>query len=300
MVSLTVPGNSQPAYIFSPTTSMSGQFNLTGIVPGVYEIRVKNSHTLRNTRTVALTAGTNTVDLGTLREGDANNDNYVTLVDFSILASTFGKCMGDLGYDVRADFNEDQCVSLLDFSLLASNFGQAGDAMAAAPGSDSQPTAPGAGNTLIVVYPTTSTVAMGDVFTVTVEVQSGSRRVDGAQASLDFDPSQLQVVSLTGNTTALPFVLQNTFSNTAGTIDYAAGALSNFPSGDISLVQIQFRVVGGAATTPLTFQYGLPRTTEVTYGGASVLAGSSGGVVVTQLPYKVFLPLASKLVMTTR
>ena len=41
-------------------------------------------------------------------------------------STTFSKCQGYAGYDDRADFNEDNCVTLLDFSLLATNFGQGG------------------------------------------------------------------------------------------------------------------------------------------------------------------------------
>ena len=69
------------------------------------------------------------LDFGTLRAGDANNDNKVTIVDFSILATTFGKSAGDVGYDDRADSNGDGKVTIVDFSLLASNFGTNGDAL---------------------------------------------------------------------------------------------------------------------------------------------------------------------------
>ena len=82
---------------------------------------------MRNKQTVTLALGSNPVNVGTLREGDANNDNFVTLTDFSILATTFGKCQGTAGYDARADFNQSGCVTLQDFSLLATNFGKAGD-----------------------------------------------------------------------------------------------------------------------------------------------------------------------------
>ena len=67
------------------------------------------------------------VDFGLLREGDANDDNFVTLIDFSLLSGAFATCQGDARYDARTDFNADGCVTILDFSLLSSNFGQAGD-----------------------------------------------------------------------------------------------------------------------------------------------------------------------------
>jgi hypothetical protein len=125
-VSLTIPGAQTPAYEFTTATDENGAFVVSGITPDTYDVRVKNSHTVRNTQTITLVQGQNTVNFGTLREGDANDDNFVTLADFSTLVSTFAKCDGDTGYDARADFNNDGCVTLLDFSLLAANFGQAG------------------------------------------------------------------------------------------------------------------------------------------------------------------------------
>jgi hypothetical protein len=76
---------------------------------------------------VTLAGGANPVDFGTLRAGDANDDNCVLLVDFSILVSTFGMCTADAGFDGRADFDGSGCVALVDFSLLATNFSQCGD-----------------------------------------------------------------------------------------------------------------------------------------------------------------------------
>jgi PKD repeat protein len=126
-VSLTIPGEDTPAYQFEPITDQSGTFTITSdITPGTYEIRVKNSHTLQNKQTVTLTRGHNSIDFGELREGDANDDNYVTILDFSLLTSSFAKCEGDNDYNAQADFNGDGCVTILDFSLLVSNFGQAG------------------------------------------------------------------------------------------------------------------------------------------------------------------------------
>ena len=127
VVSLTVAGESTPRYSFTPTTSESGRFDLGGIEPDTYEIRIRNAHSLVNARTVALVPGLNAVDFGALREGDANLDNYVTLLDFSSLSTAFGLCASQPGYDAQTDFNEDGCTTILDFSLLSLNFAQAGD-----------------------------------------------------------------------------------------------------------------------------------------------------------------------------
>jgi hypothetical protein len=72
---------------------------------------------------VALVQGeTSEVDFGSLPEGDANDDNYVNISDFSILSGGFYP-----EYDSRSDFNEDGVVNIADFSLLASSFNQRGD-----------------------------------------------------------------------------------------------------------------------------------------------------------------------------
>ncbi|MBK8023795.1 MAG: carboxypeptidase regulatory-like domain-containing protein [Chloroflexi bacterium] len=107
-------------------TSLHGVFSLYALPPGEYRIRAKQIHTLANAVTVTLHAGDNIVDLGTLREGDANNDNVVNISDFSLLAAAFGREFWHPEFDARADFNDDNIVNIADFSLLATNFGQVG------------------------------------------------------------------------------------------------------------------------------------------------------------------------------
>jgi hypothetical protein len=117
----------------TPTTDESGSFSCNGLDAGDYTVCVKHSHTLKTCQSLTLAVGENNADFGTLREGDANDDNCVLLVDFSILVTTFAKCMGDAGFDARADFDLSTCVLLVDFSLLATNFGQCGDEAPAVP-----------------------------------------------------------------------------------------------------------------------------------------------------------------------
>jgi len=277
-VSLIPLGDTTPVYTFNTTTDEQGGFTVDGITPGTYQVLVKNTHTLQNSQVVTLAAGINAVALGTLLEGDANNDNYVTLLDFSILVSTYGVCQGMGGYDDRADFNEDSCVTLLDFSLLATNFGQSGVA-----GFQSNPVnnirEGGSGEVMLSIDPLVSDVREGDTFLVSMRVEAGSQPVDGVQFSLNFDPQYLQVVEISNASNALPLVLLNQFDNENGTLDYAAGALSNFPSGTFNLVQVRFQAVQEISSTALVFHYGLPRNTDATYGGSSVLQGAADGSV---------------------
>ena len=277
-VKLTLPGETTPIYSLTTTTDTSGHFVLGGILPGTYDVYVKNIHTLQNKQTIALVEGTNVVNFGTLKEGDANDNNFVNLTDFSILANTFSKCVGYIGYDGRADFNESGCVTLPDFSLLSTNFLQGGQILSLNPESNiTAPETPQAA-VLIVVQPALLNVNVGDTFSVTIQIQSGSQLMNGAQASMDFDSDQLRVNKLTGNSTNWPVEIFSQFDNADGTIDYAAGAFSNFPHGNVNLVVIQFEAIADTQLTPLTFHYGDPRNTDVTYGaGISVLTGDVDG-----------------------
>jgi hypothetical protein len=114
---------------FTVTTDASGQFTLFDmqVAAGTYEMKIKHDQYLSTVETVTLAVGNNTVDFGEQAAGDANNDNQVSALDFSILAGTFNLSQGQPGYDARADFNGSGNVSAQDFSLLASNFNTAGE-----------------------------------------------------------------------------------------------------------------------------------------------------------------------------
>jgi uncharacterized repeat protein (TIGR01451 family) len=286
-------GETTPLYEFTTTTDEYGEFTIQAIAPGIYTGLVKGSHTLQNSQVVTLTIGNNTVDFGILREGDANDDNFVTLLDFSILASTFGICEGTLGYDDRADFNEDGCITLTDFSLLATNFGEGGESDELGTLSTQKPKLIPE-DVIIAIEPAMSKVMVGYTFTITIQLSTGNQLIDGAQASINFDPSVLQVISITGNPSMLPLELMNDYDNVTGTLDYAAGTLSNFPSGTFSLAEIVFEAVVETSETFMTFNYIAPRQTDVTYGGGSVLTDDVEGAVSISAGHDIYLPLILK------
>ena len=109
------------------TTDNEGNFTVADVASGTYDIGVKCPRSLSNLVTgVAFSAETVTpVNFGTLREGDANNDDAITAPDYSYLYTYFGATLSP-GVDY-CDFNRDGVVSGLDYSLLWGNFGQAGD-----------------------------------------------------------------------------------------------------------------------------------------------------------------------------
>ena len=62
--------------------------------------------------------------MGTLLEGNVDNNNIIDITDFSIMVLSFNKPSTDPDYEVMADFNKDGIVNISDVSLLASNFGK--------------------------------------------------------------------------------------------------------------------------------------------------------------------------------
>ena len=126
--SLAQTGPSQPAITINTTTDQFGAYTLTDLLTGTYNISVKAENTLRAALpATTFQSGQNQLPDIQLKSGDANDDNFVSAIDFSILAASFGDCLGEASYNGSADFNNDQCVTAIDFSLLSANYGQQGD-----------------------------------------------------------------------------------------------------------------------------------------------------------------------------
>jgi len=90
---------------------------------GTYHLAVSTLHALINLRENVAVSGDTTVDMGTLIEGDANNDGAVGGADLGGLIATYWATptVGDW-QDGVADFDENGIVNALDYSLLADNY----------------------------------------------------------------------------------------------------------------------------------------------------------------------------------
>jgi len=152
-----------------------------------------------------------------------------------------------------------------------------------------------AGTVFINFNPQSPAVAKDQIFTVDIQIVAGTQQVDGAEVHIDFDPLYLQVVDSGGNpsstiepnTSALDVTVQNIVDNPAGHIDYAAGKLTGTkPSGTFVLATIRFKALSGTgeSSTPLTFVSRGGNPTNVTFGGDSVLAGTTDGSVTISGP----------------
>lgn len=103
-------------------TDRAGVFTVTtDLPPGLYGVSVKGLHTLENVwPSIALESGWNSANWGELLEGDANDDNRIDILDYSILFGSFWTG------NPHTDFNQDGNVDTLDYSLLWTNFWETG------------------------------------------------------------------------------------------------------------------------------------------------------------------------------
>jgi len=274
-VSFTVHGEQNPLYEFVTDTNDSGVFEVGVVDPGIYDMRVKGTHTLQNLVPVTLVPGDNPVNVPTLLEGDANDDNVVTILDFSILASSFGKSDGDPGFDARADFNQDGFVTILDFSLLAVNFGQGG---APNPSTAVVPLTPGAGPVVLAVSPAETNLSIGETSNIAIEVQGAGEAINGIQIYLNFDPAIVEVGTLGVNLTGWQ-VFQNSVNNETGQIDFSAITFAPAAMDTFNAITIPVTALA-VGSSPFAFESVAPRETDVATLAGSVFDHADDGTVV--------------------
>ncbi len=319
-VELRDPATDATLQIFAPHTDDQGRFEIGGVTPGTYDLRVKGMHTLANRWSeLTLAVGDNAVDLGELLEGDADNDNDVDASDASLVNLAFGTAPGDANWDPRADFNEDEVVDGVDMGLLGASFGRVGDVevgpsaaslllgsaaadLGLAGGIHAMSDAVRATAPVSITFsPASVTAEAGDIFTVDVVIQAGAQPVDTVEAHIVFPAGVLQVVDAGGDPataveggTAFDMELTNGADNSAGTIDYAATMLGDSVSGNITVATLRFEALSPTLGEWLRFQVWPPVKTDVTYLGESVLTDwPAAGVTVEGYP-RVYLPLILK------
>ncbi|MDD5094239.1 MAG: hypothetical protein PHV74_07665 [Dehalococcoidia bacterium] len=115
--------NDEPVYAFMGASEYDvvlarATFTRAGIAPGAYDIAIVSEHALLNVmRDVNIAAGPNNMlDMGTLLEGDADNNGTIDSLDFAILQAAF------MTSDLAADFDRNGIVDISDYNLLAVNF----------------------------------------------------------------------------------------------------------------------------------------------------------------------------------
>ena len=172
--------------------------------------------------------------------------------------------------------------------------GEGGTARLPASGTYSGPSVTPLEGVNISIQPSTETVGVGEIFELIIQADAGDQPVSGIDAFVDFVPAYLEVLSVTPGA-SLPTVLENTYDNTAGTIDYGAGKLgAPFPTDTFTVATIEFRALASTSpSTALTFSIDPPRETRVDYAGDDVTGTLTGGTVSITVDAPVFLDPAS-------
>ena len=292
-----------------------GTFYEFAVFCSTYDICVKGKHTLQVCKRDVLLKCTEpdcsciiAKSFGTLPEGDANGDNTINAIDASILASNYWA-----GADSNANFNEYGNVDALDASLLASNYWGVGQTMAS-PAVASQDLAAGLREEPpeafadIMISPPAADVRVGEVFTLTVEVDPDGKAVHAADVFLQFDPQYLQVVdgAGAGATEVVPLldglgsVIRNEVDPGDGLVAYAAMETEGAPTAKHGLFHLPLKalVPTGPGGTGLAFDFDQAnlRVTLVAQEGYDVLANASGAKVTISEPLRVLaLPLIIQL-----
>jgi len=120
--------NDTPAYEFNLTTTKSDAGNsavcqATGLAPGTYDIAAFGRSTLMNIkRGVAISAPQTSVDLGTLLQGDVNQDNIVDFDDYTVISTCWLASKDQAEYNAGADFDRNGLINAADLSLFAANW----------------------------------------------------------------------------------------------------------------------------------------------------------------------------------
>ena len=133
----------------------------------------------------------------------------------------------------------------------------------------------------IGVVPSSVTVQTGDTFTLEIWVYPHGQEVDVVDADMTFDPDKLEVLSITGDPSALPIELYSAFDNVNGTLTHSRGILVDTPpSTDFRLCSIEFKAKAATDETPLAFT----DLTSAFSGGEAVETETTEPIVVIVTP----------------
>lgn len=195
--------------------------------------------------------GTQHVDFGVLLEGDADDDNEVGILDYSLLYNAFDSSQPS------SDFNQDELVDVLDYSLLYANYDRVGPVYS---GSLSDHFSQHQNGVRLSIGG--GDVVVGAALPVEIRIFAGDAEVDACQLRLYFAPDLLRVVDDHGSEARtitpgeqLTQVIRNSVDNKTGEIYFAAGAGLGAPaaSGEIAVARFRVSAISSTeATTTLT------------------------------------------------
>ncbi|MBC7235356.1 MAG: hypothetical protein H5T69_05900, partial [Chloroflexi bacterium] len=305
MLQLLDPAFGASVQTLAVTTDRTGTFTET-VAAGNYTLRVKGMHTLANVRTgVALPPAPANVDLGTLREGDVDNDNDVDAADASLINVAFASVPGSLNWDARADLNEDGVVDATDMALISANYGQSGDVPVGAglartgavtgpvTRSEVKVTPPVA----VVFRPSSMDMDPGDEVMIDLVLQAGSAHVDAIDLHILYPTDLVQAINAGGSpatalisTGVLAVEFANSIDSSTGTMHFAGATVGDSLSGEVVLASIRFRARQRVAVGWLRLSMWQPES-GVYYQGQPVLGAWPAARVHVMGSERLDLPL---------
>lgn len=121
------PNNATATYICQSMEKAQGDSfgtcNIPDVATGTFDITVMGPHTLTNVlRGVVITNGENTLNIGTLVDGDADENGSVNILDVGLLIGSWLQGCGDAGYNSNTDFDNNCSVNLLDVGIFVGAF----------------------------------------------------------------------------------------------------------------------------------------------------------------------------------
>ncbi len=132
-----VDGSNNVVETANATLDANGNYTFQTSKQGSYKVAAKGSHWLRKlSSSVTIGAsGASNVNLS-LKNGDIDGDNSITVFDYSVLSDYFDKSSSDADWNTvggngfapnAADLDGDGSITVFDYSILSDNFDLSGD-----------------------------------------------------------------------------------------------------------------------------------------------------------------------------
>jgi subtilisin family serine protease len=115
--------------VYTGVTAVDGTFVLTGLPPGIYDLRVgKESFLYRLSSSVEVSEGsiTDVYPPLILLAGDFSLDNIVDIDDLLIIRNAYGTRPGDDYWNPLVDVNQDEKIGIVDLVYMARNYPRCG------------------------------------------------------------------------------------------------------------------------------------------------------------------------------
>jgi len=276
-VEVLQPGTNR--ILFGPTkvqTNASGYYNglrLNGIQPGTYHICTKAKYYLGQCAwNINVNPGA-TISIDFSNNGSTpawpgdidryGEDNQINTLDREMFMSDFRLYAGQCG-QFRFDINRDGCLMAQDWSIILAtwNYHPIGEGVfnnafplstQASSKEESRAIINGTGT--VSLQPDFVQKWTGDVFGVSVNIDTGGNSVTGADVRLFYDPGVLEILDedagkagiQISNGSIFPTVYRNDVDTAQGIVSFGAayGTGSNQFNGAGTLATLRFRVVAG-------------------------------------------------------